>query len=36
MERDAPVLPDVPVSDVYRETFLFNLPPEDAAAFRAY
>jgi hypothetical protein len=36
MEKDAPVLPDVPVSEVYRETFLFNLPPEEAAAFRAY
>ncbi len=36
MEKDAPVLPDVPVSEVYRETFLFFLPPDEAAAFRAY
>jgi hypothetical protein len=36
MEKSAPVLQEEPVSDVYRETFLAILPPDEAAAFRAY
>jgi hypothetical protein len=36
MEKNAPVLPDIAVSEIYRETFLFLLPPEEAAAVRVY